>query len=84
MNLLEQWSDHALTPGKLLPECAVCGKPVESASARRWNHKNAWELVVHCHGDTESVTVDMKEAIVAQNYGGIRLGRAFEHPRMLP
>jgi hypothetical protein len=71
-------------PGELLlPDCAVCGRPVEEIACYDDALTLSRFVEVHCHGETERVelTVDDLRKI-SRGELSVRPGAAFARPRL--
>lgn len=71
--------DLSILPQLDAPTCAVCGRMVDRFDVYKDPYTCRWTLVARCHGDMETVVVDVEE-ILAVGTNGVRYGQAFCQP----
>ena len=62
-----------------LPECAVCGRPVEALEREYEMHTERIRFIAFCHGQAETAFLTKEQALLMTRFG---MGRAFERPAL--
>lgn len=63
--------------GQIVPNCAICKKPVDSVEYARNESIRGWHYIVRCHGDKQEF--DLGDRFVLDSMRGtVQIGEAFE------